>query len=167
MQTISKADDPVSFETIAELAHDIWTEHYTPIIGSGQVAYMLDTFQSAQAIAQKSRDGMEYYLLLSAGEAAGYFAVVPKEGSLFLSKLYVSQKFRGKGLAKAAMSFIDQRKLQLRCNNITLTVNKDNTRSIAAYEKMGFLKIKPIVQDIGHGYVMDDYLMKKTDEIDS
>ena len=44
---------------------------------------------------------------------------------------------------------------------ISLTVNKHNSNSIEAYKKMGFEIIRPMVTDIGSGYVMDDYYMEK------
>jgi diamine N-acetyltransferase len=51
--------------TIVEtLAGEIWTEHYTPIIGKEQVRYMLDKFQSKDAISGQIRDeGFQYFLI--------------------------------------------------------------------------------------------------------
>ena len=69
---------------------------------------------------------------------------------------------RGKGIGKAAMELINREGKYLQCTQITLTVNKHNTASIAAYEKMGFDNLGGIVQDIGHGYVMDDFLLIKS-----
>ena len=161
MTTIIKAESKQDFQNLEQLASKIWTEHYTPIIGIDQVNYMLDKFQSAEAMQKQVADGMEYYLLIHDEKAAGYFAVAKKKESLFLSKLYVSKEFRGNGIAKTAIKFIEHRKAALACNSISLTVNKDNSNSIAAYEKMGFNKIEAIVQDIGNGYVMDDYIMEK------
>ena len=43
-----------------------------------------------------------------------------------------------------------------------LTVNKDNAGAIAWYTRMGFKNAGAIVQDIGAGYVMDDYRMEKS-----
>ena len=44
IQTQDEAD------MIARLAQEIWHEHYKPIIGEQQVAYMLEKFQSADQI---------------------------------------------------------------------------------------------------------------------
>ena len=41
-----------------------------------------------------------------------------------------------------------------------MTVNRNNTGSVAAYEKMGFQKVREQVAEIGGGYVMDDYIME-------
>ena len=37
-------------KVIEKLAHDIWNEHYIPIIGKTQVDYMLDKFQNVDAM---------------------------------------------------------------------------------------------------------------------
>jgi hypothetical protein len=41
-------------------------------------------------------------------------------------------------------------------------VNKYNSQPIAVYEKLGFRVVAAVVQDIGGGFVMDDYRMEKT-----
>ena len=46
-------------------------------------------------------------------------------------------------------------------STMKLHVNKYNTNSILAYEKMGYVNTESMVTDIGKGFVMDDYLMVK------
>jgi diamine N-acetyltransferase len=43
-------------DIVASLAKEIWTEHYTPIIGKDQVEYMLGRFQSKKAISSQIKD---------------------------------------------------------------------------------------------------------------
>ena len=43
-----------------------------------------------------------------------------------------------------------------------LQVNRGNTQAIAAYRKYGFRIVESRVFDIGHGFVMDDYVMEQT-----
>lgn len=155
------ASNTTHFKRITALAKLIWTEHYTSIIGEQQVAYMLDKFQSLPAIEEQVNQGNSYYLILHQERDAGYFSYNIKNGLLFLSKLYVLKEFRGKGLAKMALKFMEEQAKEFSCNKISLTVNKYNTNSIKAYEKMGFKNKEAIVQDIGNGYIMDDYLMEK------
>ena len=38
-------------------------------------------------------------------------------------------------------------------------MNKGNHRAIACYRRHGFVQEAPVVNDIGGGYVMDDYVM--------
>jgi ribosomal protein S18 acetylase RimI-like enzyme len=147
--------------TIDALAKTIWTEHYTPIIGQEQVSYMLNKFQSTKVIEQQIKDGASYYLLIYNENPVGYFSYSEKEDVLFLSKLYVLSTARGNGIGKKAMNFMETKVIELGLKKIQLTVNKYNYNSIKAYEKMGFINVKAIVQDIGNGYVMDDYVLEK------
>lgn len=145
---------------VAALAREIWTRHYTPIIGAAQVAYMLERFQSAEAIVQQiAEEGFEYYL----EPDAGYLALVPDVPArrVLLSKIYVREDRRGTGLGRAMVEWAQTRCAQLGCRELWLTVNKHNSGSIAFYERMGFRKTKAMVTDIGNGYVMDDWRMAK------
>jgi diamine N-acetyltransferase len=149
-------------EIIESLAREIWTEHYIPLIGKEQVDYMLATFQSRQAIREQIRNGVAYYLIREADEHIGYMAVQPKGRELFLSKIYVKSSRRGMGYGKKAVQFAETAAKELDLNKIVLTVNKNNVNSIKAYEKIGFKNVGSVVQDIGNGFVMDDYKMEKT-----
>ncbi len=146
---------------IEELADEIWKEHYIPIIGKAQVDYMLEKFQSYQAIDEQIKDGVLYFLLLCETEPAGYISFYPKDDKLFISKIYVKDKLRGMGLGKQAMEFAVNEAKKQGFSGIRLTVNKNNSQTIAAYEKMNFQKVKAVVMDIGNGFVMDDFIMEK------
>lgn len=153
--------DPIAI--VETMAKNIWNEHYVPIIGKEQVDYMLEEFQSYEAIVKQIESGYKYFIGSYKGEPAGYFAILPDKDNrkMFLSKLYVDKSYRGHGIAKKAISHIESSCKELGLDIIWLTVNKYNQDSIAAYEKMGFIKEAEIVQDIGRGYVMDDYRMEK------
>ncbi len=148
-------------EAVEALAREIWTEHYIPIIGKEQVAYMLARFQSAQAISEQIANGYLYFLIQEAGQFIGYISVQPKEQELFLSKIYVLSSWRGRGYGRKAVRFVEGLAKGKGLTKIVLTVNKNNTLAIKAYEAIGFKKVEAIVQDIGHGFVMDDYRMEK------
>jgi ribosomal protein S18 acetylase RimI-like enzyme len=148
-------------EIVESLAREIWTEHYSPIIGREQVDYMLDKFQSQEAIAEQIRAGVIYFLIRSGEEFIGYIAVQPKGDELFLSKIYVASKRRGRGHGKKAIQFVESLAKERKLGKIVLTVNKNNSKSIRAYEKMGFTIAGALTQDIGNGFVMDDYKMEK------
>jgi len=146
---------------VEALAREIWTEHFTPIIGAAQVEYMLEKFQSRAAISGQIREGYSYFLLEERGSRIGYLAVQPREHELFLSKIYVKACERGRGYGRAAVRFAEGLAAERNLTRMMLTVNKDNTGSIKAYERLGFEKIAAAVQDIGGGFVMDDYHMAK------
>lgn len=155
--------DEQSVELVASLAASIWREHYPSIIGAAQVEYMLEKFQSSRAIVEQVRAGYRYYLMKDmTGAVVGYFSVIARERELFLSKIYLERGSRGKGYAREAMRFIEHLAASQSLSAITLTVNKNNRDSIGAYRKMDFVIDGSIVQDIGNGFVMDDYAMRKT-----
>ncbi len=147
---------------VVSLADAIWREHYTSIIGKDQVDYMLGKFQSAEAIKTQIDEGARYHLLLYNNTPAGYCSFYLKESELFLSKIYLRKTLRGKGLGGKMLKFIQDEAVNNGLRQISLTVNKNNAKSIAAYVKLGFKKVKPIVIDIGNGFIMDDFLMEKT-----
>lgn len=144
---------------LAEMGRQIWRRHYTPIIGEKQVAYMIERFQSEEAVRrQLEQEHYLYYFLTLNGQRAGYMGIQPGPEGVYLSKLYILEEFRGHGLAKAAFHFLID---LCKCNHwpkIWLTVNKYNPGSIAAYEKLGMTRTREQVADIGGGFVMDDYI---------
>ncbi len=146
---------------IADLARTIWHQHFTPIIGAGQVTYMLEKFQSVPALTRQISDGYHYYLLTYDGEDAGYSGIQIQADTLFLSKLYVKQEFRGRKISSAVMRFYRDFCREKNLDKIWLTCNKDNTDTLAAYAAMGFTITDTQVTDIGSGYVMDDYILEQ------
>ena len=158
IQSVKTKDEIIS---VAELAAEIWPEHYTPIIGKAQVDYMFEKYQTAEAMAEQLGEGYNYFLIKEGDTTRGYFSTLLKEDSLFLSKFYVHKSARGKGLGKKAIRYMNKLAIESGKSVISLTVNKHNSNSIEAYKKMGFEIIRPMVTDIGSGYVMDDYYMEK------
>jgi ribosomal protein S18 acetylase RimI-like enzyme len=158
---ITEASSDRDIQIIESLAKEIWTEHYTPIIGKAQVDYMLDKFQSRQAVKEQIREGFTYFLIYAADQCIGYASIQPKDRELFLSKIYVRSSHRGRGCGRECNNCIERITAEKGLGKITLTVNKNNTGSIKAYEKLGFRNMGSVVQEIGGGFVMDDYKMEK------
>lgn len=153
---LRKVSSPTDAELVADLAGRCWRPHYTPIIGEAQVDYMLAKFQSASAILEQIADGREYRIIEDE-EALGYLATDLAE-HLFLSKLYILPEHQGRGAGRWAVEQLAQAHPDL---EIHLTVNKHNHGTIAFYERLGFLKDGPVVADIGNGFVMDDWKMRR------
>ena len=164
MERIYKANGAGDIEIIVGLAFIIWTEHYAPIIGDEQVAYMLERFQSAEAVRRQINDEQYEYYIAETREPAGYCALRPEpdKRALFLSKLYVKQEYRRQGLARRLMDYALKDPRPGVFDTVRLTVNKHNNDSIEAYERMGFIIQDSVVTDIGNGFVMDDYVMEKS-----
>ena len=159
---ILKVNRLEDIQVISEIAYEIWHEHFTPIIGIEQVEYMINKFQCFNAIKEQIDGGYEYYLFKFKGEFVGYTGMKEIDGKLFLSKLYVKKYYRGMKISKDAIKFMANLCGVKGLDKIWLTVNKNNDNTIAAYEKMGFSKMRMQKTDIGNGFFMDDFIMEKT-----
>ncbi len=164
---IKKAQTDKDIEQIATAAAEIWREHYVTLISREQIDYMVERFQSKAAITvQIEKEGYCYYLLLDQGVMAGYISIKIEEKdipSLFLSKFYIRKECRGKGFGKETMDFLEAACKENKLQKIWLTVNRNNSNSINIYEKLGFKKIRTQVNDIGNGFVMDDFVMERVE----
>lgn len=144
--------------TVQQLSREIWEEHYLPIIGQQQIDYMLDLFYSTEKIQKELEEGVYWEILYLENEAIGYLVCEVEEENIQLSKLYLKSKVRGKGLGKFLIDRSKEIAKENNKNSIRLNVNKNNTQSIAFYERVGFLKVEEGVFDIGNGYFMDDFI---------
>ncbi len=156
---------------MSALATRIVREHFDPIVGPEQNDYMIERFQSPEAIARQIEEGYEYYFVLPPKEPQpndgarkgvrplGFLALrAEDEGILYLSKFYLVKDERGKGYAHPMMRFVTQRARKLGCDRVMLRVNRNNYQAILAYEHLGFVRIGELCSDIGNGYVMDDFV---------
>ena len=95
---------------LAALATEIWHEYFTAIISKEQIDYMVEKFQSYPALKKAiEEENYTYFLAYEEGAMIGFCGVKPEKDRLFLSKLYLHKKARGKGLSsillKRAISF--------------------------------------------------------------
>ena len=144
-------------KTLAELTNEIWHEYWPCILSAKQIDYMVEKFQSENAIINQMKNkNYRYYFINYENQNIGYIGVSPHSDYLFLSKLYIKKDFRHKGIGKTVFEKIKD----FGFDKIQLTVNKYNKNTIDAYLKYGFKIIDSIVSDIGNGFVMDDYIME-------
>ena len=147
---------------VAALAKKIWFEHYSKIIDEGQIEYMVNKYQSKKAIKQQIKlEEYQYFIAEFDGEKAGYFGIQVKDGSIFLSKLYIDRSYRRMGIASYIIDFLCRIGRRDGLKKIWLTVNRNNVGSVEAYNHLGFITERSQVAEIGEGYVMDDYIMER------
>ncbi len=150
-------------ERIQALAHEIWREHYPGIISAGQIEYMLERQYSLEALRLRFGEGRIRYDLAFLGDnPIGYSAyeVLSDSKVVKLQSLYVKSAARRSGCGRALLDRVVAYAKANQCVAVTLTVNRNNTLAIQAYRRFGFSISRPIVTDIGGGYVMDDHLME-------
>jgi len=125
---------------------------------------MLAKFQSAAAIADQISHGYLYHTIEEDGETVGYFALAPAletDDEMQLSKIYVRAEYQGRGLGRFALESAEAICEKLSVRELWLTVNRHNIATIDFYLHTGFTIEEELVQDIGGGFVMDDYRMVK------
>jgi len=146
------------FATIENLAQKIWDKHYVPIIGAEQVNYMLKKMYSAEALIKQVQDGQKFHLVLNEEKETGFISVSTKDNKdFFLHKFYILQEKQNAGLGTAIFKQVFEE--LYKPESITLTVNRQNYKSINFYFKLGF-KIEKVADfDIGNGYFMNDFVM--------
>ncbi len=148
------------YPLISDMAYRIWHHHYVSIIGAEQVAYMLREMYTPAAIQKQVSEDQTFYLIMHHQLPVGYMSISQKEPQVYmLHKFYIEIDQQGKNLGKQAFETL----LQILSNaqKITLTVNRQNYKSINFYFKLGF-HIESVADfDIGNGYYMNDFVMSK------
>lgn len=149
---------------LSELAGDIWRACYPGIISREQIEFMLEKMYSPGTLQAEIRSQeIRYYRLLADGRFAGFASIGPTSASevMKLHKLYLLPELHGRGLGSRLLQFCEAEMRRLGALTATLNVNKHNSKAVTAYERNGFHIVRSVVQDIGGGFVMDDYVMTK------
>jgi len=148
--------------TIGRLAHEIWWPTYRKLLPYGQIRMMLAKLYSDEAITQQLQSGQRFSLVLRGGAAVGFVGYQQKPsdpGVMRLEKLYVHPSEQGRGTGKQLINYVVQCALDAHCHCVELNVYQRNPAR-AFYERQGFT-IKDTVDIPFHGYVLQDYIMRK------
>lgn len=143
---------------IENLARTIWHDYYPSIISIDQIEYMLKKMYSKESLMEQMTQKKDtFYLVLVNHEPEGFISITnPEDKNYFLNKFYLIQNSAAKGKGTRAFK---QLLSILQPNKITLTVNRQNYKSINFYFKNGFVIERVADFDIGNGYVMNDFVM--------
>ena len=148
---------------ISALAGLIWRAYYPAITSTEQIEYMLGWMYSLETMTSEVRNGIRYERLLLDGELAGFASLGAVDGpaTVKLHKLYLAPKYHGQGFGTLLLRHCENEARRNGAQVMTLNVNKQNSQAIAVYKRNGFSITQSVVNDIGHGFVMDDYVMNK------
>ena len=148
---------------INELAWIVFPHTYKELLSPGQIEFMMDWMYSPTNLRkQMTEDGHTYFLAYEENEPAGYLSIQPEgEHTYHLQKIYVLPSFQGKKLGKQLFNQAIQaiKKLHPEPCQMRLNVNRYNTKAVDFYFRMGMKKVFEGDFDIGHGYLMTDYIM--------
>jgi len=150
---------------VQKLAYRIWPQCYPGIISDKQIDYMLTIWYHPSAMIREMQERGAWFALIevAAHGAVGYvsFEHYPNTDICFINKLYLLQEMQCRGLGAAALQWVAERALEMKCSRLQLRVNKANALAIRAYQRAGFVFVEDVCTDIGSGFVMDDFRMEK------
>lgn len=152
------------FDAVARLARTIWLAHYTSMITTEQIEYMLGGRFTPENLRRYVGAADRWLDVLSAqDELIGYcsYALTRSAGEMKLEQLYLLPRLHGQGLGKLMLEHIERQSLQRSCRMLMLQVNRHNDKALQVYRRAGFSVREAVVTDIGNGFVMDDYIMEK------
>lgn len=158
---------PASLEdlpAIAELAAVIWRAHYPTIISIAQIEFMLERMYALPVMREEmAQRGIRYDRLFVNSQLVGFASYGQTEtaGVVKLHKLYVLPELHGLGLGSRLLKHCEDEARVMGAHRLILAVNKGNAKAIAAYRRNGFDVAESVVNDIGGGFVMDDFIMAK------
>lgn len=151
---------------IEEAADHVWHNYYKDIMSPEQIDYMLEKFQSKEAVKKQMSEGYIYYMILADNNLAGYLCVLLHSDYILISRLFIKAEYRRQGLAKKTLSHIDNIFLNsnlgyTHMKKMRIFVERKNSFAINVYEHLGFKKIRAVDTDIGNNFVCNDYIMER------
>lgn len=163
MITISEATD-TDFNIIQNIAYTTWPDVYGKILSKEQLNFMLTTFYSEETLLNNMLHKKHHFILVydeavCLGFASFEHNYLDKKETR-LHKIYLLPEAQGKGAGRALIDAVVNYTVADGSNRISLNVNRFNN-ACTFYEKMGFTIVGEEDIEIGHGYLMEDYMMEK------
>lgn len=159
--------DATEAAAVREMAELIWPATYRDIISAQQIRYMLDRMYALPMLAEQINSPEHRFFWIEAEAEdlrCGFLAVEwdESDNSVQLQKLYLLPEQQGKGCGSAAWQALEELLRSGGCTQVSLRVNRFNATALKYYEKCGFTTQKTDCRDIGGGFVMDDFILKKS-----
>lgn len=160
IRTATVTDAPV----IHKLAEATWYPSYQAMLEKEQITYMLDLLYNVPLLESQITTGEQVYLILSEdGKDVAFAAYAPRttDADIYkLHKLYCLPECKGKGYGRTLVETVEKAVLNAGKSIFELNVNRNNP-ALDFYKKSGFEIIYEEDIDIGNGYWMNDYVMRK------
>lgn len=145
---------------IHELASKTWFNTYSNILIEDQLNYMFEMMYNIENLKVNIKDGSKFYILKEHDVDLGFIEIKQKKESIKLNKIYVIPNNQGKGIGKLLIRKACQIGKENKCLYIELNVNRFN-KAIYFYQKNQFEIVEEVDIEIGNGYLMEDYVMKR------
>lgn len=153
---------PPDVPAIAALAREIWQATYPGIITQEQIDFMLEQRYGHERLYDDLEDLHKWLdQAFCDGRRIGFAFSEIYRDEFKLDKLYIHPDVQRRGVGGQLIAHVAERAKREGYPCVILQVNKRNVKAIASYRKYGFEVREATVDDIGQGYVMDDYVMEK------
>ena len=153
---------PPDVPAISALAREIWQASYPGIITQEQIDFMLEQRYGHERLYDDLEDAHKWLdQAFCEGRRIGFAFSEIYKGEFKLDKLYIHPDVQRQGVGGQLIAHVAARAAKMGYPCVILAVNKRNEKAINSYKKYGFVVREAIVDDIGRGFVMDDYVMEK------
>lgn len=149
---------------INQLGEQAFYPTYLPFISAAQVAYMFHKMYDADALLQQMKGRGDLFFIASEnGLDLGFaaFQINYHQGETKLHKLYVLPQFQSKSVGMILLHAVEGHARRCGQESLLLNVNRYN-KAVGFYNHLGYSVFKEEDIDIGQGYFMNDYEMKKS-----
>lgn len=158
-------DSKEDYLIMLNIVNEVWPLCYKEILSQEQIEYMIHWMYNIDKVKEETKNDSPFFIVSNENDediAIVSYDTVPKEdGKVMLHKLYMKKEFWGKSLGQEILTHVTNEAIKAGAKYINIQVNRFNTRAQKAYARNGFTIYKTLCTDIGNGFVMDDYFMKK------
>ena len=165
MHDFREITETADLQIVRDIADSIWPETFRSILSPEQIKYMMHMMYAPDVMEKEFRSGYHFLLLYVENKPAGYMVWSPweeePETTAKLHKLYLLSKHHRKGYGHAMLDHVADECRKHGFQNLVLAVNKQNERAYQTYIKNGYTTFRSVKIDIGNGFFMDDYWMKR------
>jgi GNAT superfamily N-acetyltransferase len=152
--------DLIRVQKIAQLT---WADTYKDILSVDQLDFMLEWMYNLETLLKQMVEGHQFHILIKEGVDVGFIGTqnnYPAVGETKLHKIYVQPLLQGTGAGRTLMEKAESLARENQSDFFVLNVNRFN-KAKDFYIKLGFEISYEEDIDIGNGFLMEDYVMKK------
>ena len=161
MGIIIEAHTVEHFTAIEGLAWRIIPAFYAKYFAVETAGWLVESGHTIEALEVQAGRGSRHFLIDWGGEAVGYFSLSVEGTGMLLSHFYLLPEYRGRGMGKMVMEFIEEVGRESGMRYIELFVLRENKAAVGLYTRSGFVVKEEVLTRLGNGAVLEDYIMRK------
>lgn len=154
---------PTDIPSIQAIANRAFPNAFKNILSDEQTQYMMQMMYSTASLKQQWAEGHWYSLLREGGQPVGYVSVSPQSAEVcHIQKIYLLPECRGRRLGDRLFNegLRLARLMNPNVRAVELNVNRHNP-AVAFYERLGLRRDRSVDINIGQGFQMNDYIMRR------